>query len=136
MLFRSGFARIQWDTWSPPGWFDDAEFAATAHDFANPDWVAITLNAYRSRFLANEPRDPRYDDLRRRLVGVERITVPTLMIQGGADFCDPPALSEGLDDWFTGYYRRVMLDGVGHFPHREAADRVAELVDDHLRVRR
>jgi pimeloyl-ACP methyl ester carboxylesterase len=24
------FARIQWDTWSPPGWFDDEEFAATS----------------------------------------------------------------------------------------------------------
>jgi pimeloyl-ACP methyl ester carboxylesterase len=57
------FARIQWETWSPPGWFDDREFHATAQSFRNPDWVAITLNAYRSRFLADEPRDPRYDPL-------------------------------------------------------------------------
>jgi pimeloyl-ACP methyl ester carboxylesterase len=28
-----GFARIQWDTWSPPGWFDDREFEATAMSF-------------------------------------------------------------------------------------------------------
>jgi hypothetical protein len=35
----------------------------TAQSFRNPDWVAITLNAYRSRFLADEPRDPRYDRL-------------------------------------------------------------------------
>ena len=21
-----GFARLQWETWSPPGWFDEAEF--------------------------------------------------------------------------------------------------------------
>jgi pimeloyl-ACP methyl ester carboxylesterase len=34
-----GFARIQWDTWSPPGWFDDDEFHATARSFANPDWA-------------------------------------------------------------------------------------------------
>jgi nucleotide-binding universal stress UspA family protein len=33
------FARIQWDTWSPPGWFDDAEFDETARSFGNPDWV-------------------------------------------------------------------------------------------------
>jgi pimeloyl-ACP methyl ester carboxylesterase len=31
-----GFARIQWDTCSPPGWFDDDEFAATANGFTNP----------------------------------------------------------------------------------------------------
>jgi hypothetical protein len=43
-----GFARIQWETWSPPGWFDEAEFAATTQSFANPDWVAIRLNAYRA----------------------------------------------------------------------------------------
>lgn len=56
-----GFARIQWDTWSPPGWFDDDEFAATADSFRNPDWLPITLNAYRARFLADEPRDTRYE---------------------------------------------------------------------------
>ena len=27
------FARCQWDTWSPPGWFDEAAFAATAKSF-------------------------------------------------------------------------------------------------------
>jgi len=46
-----GFARLQRETWSPPGWFDEDEFAATARSFANPEGVAITLNAYRSRFL-------------------------------------------------------------------------------------
>jgi len=44
-----------------PGWLDDAEFAATAGSFANPDWVPITLNAYRSRFLAGQERDRRYE---------------------------------------------------------------------------
>jgi hypothetical protein len=57
------FARIQWGTWSPPGWFDDAEFAATAESFANPDWVPITLDAYHSRFLAGQERDRRYEYL-------------------------------------------------------------------------
>jgi hypothetical protein len=32
-----GFARTQWETWSPPGWFDDDEFEATAHNFRNRD---------------------------------------------------------------------------------------------------
>jgi hypothetical protein len=36
-----GFARIQWETWSPPGWFGEAEFATTAESFLNPDWTAI-----------------------------------------------------------------------------------------------
>jgi pimeloyl-ACP methyl ester carboxylesterase len=131
-----GFARIQWDTWSPPGWFDEDEFQATAHSFTNPDWLAITLNAYRARFLPDEVRDTRYDELRRRLGQVEYLSTPTLMIQGGSDACDPPSHSEGLERWFTGDYRRVVVDGVGHFPHREAAESVAERVHSHLHSHR
>jgi hypothetical protein len=44
--------------------------------------------------------------------------------------------SEGLEKWFTGDYHRVMLDGVGHFPHREDAESVAERVHQHLRRHR
>jgi pimeloyl-ACP methyl ester carboxylesterase len=53
-----GFARRHWERWSPSGWFDEAEFGATASVFRHPDWSAITLNAYRSRFHAAEPVDP------------------------------------------------------------------------------
>src|SRR5262245_28740676 len=41
------FARHQWETWSPPGWFDDAAFETTAASFENPDWPAVTLHSYR-----------------------------------------------------------------------------------------
>jgi hypothetical protein len=37
------------------------------------------------------------------------------MIQGGADTCDEPDSSEGMDGYFTGPYRRIVLKGVGHF---------------------
>jgi pimeloyl-ACP methyl ester carboxylesterase len=124
-----GFARRQWETWSPAGWFDEAEFGATASVFRHPDWSAITLNAYRSRFDAAEPVDPRYDDLRVRLDAIDHLTVPTLMIQGGADFCDPPSESAGLEHHFD-TYRRIVLDGVGHFPHREAPDTVGRMLLD------
>jgi hypothetical protein len=33
-----GFAREQWDTWSPTDWYRKDDFAATAHSFRNPDW--------------------------------------------------------------------------------------------------
>jgi pimeloyl-ACP methyl ester carboxylesterase len=127
-----GFARLQWDTWSPPGWFDDDEFSATAESFANPDWVAITLHGYRSRFLAAEPLDPRYEALARRLAETECIGIPTLLVQGGDDRCDERAGSADQERWFTGSYHRIVLDGVGHFPHREAPDAVAQAIDRHL----
>jgi pimeloyl-ACP methyl ester carboxylesterase len=127
-----GFARLQWDTWSPPGWYDDAEFTTTSESFRNPDWVPITLTAYRSRFMSGEALDPRYDGLAAGLAHIERISRPTLMLQGAADRCDEPASSAGLDRYFTGGYRRQLLDGVGHFPHREAPDAVAAAVLSHL----
>lgn len=88
-----GFARLQWDTWSPPGWYDDAEFSATANSFRNPDWVPVTLNGYRSRYLPGEARDHRYDSLATHLAASEQIGVPTLMLQGAMDYCDEPASS-------------------------------------------
>lgn len=128
------FARMQWDTWSPPGWFDDEEFRATARSFKNPDWVAVTLNAYRSRFLSDEARDPRYEPLADRLGDVERIGTPTLMIQGAEDRCDQPSGSANQQGFFTGGYQRVLLEGIGHFPHREAPIEVAQAIDRHLQA--
>ncbi|WP_250515388.1 alpha/beta hydrolase [Caballeronia sp. INDeC2] len=129
---RKGFARIQWDTWSPPGWFDETEFAATARAFDNPDWVPITLNAYRRRWRSDQPSDPALAELYARLGTIERIGVPALMIQGGADSCDEPASSAGQDAYFPAGYRRVVIDGAGHFPLREAPDAVADAVIAHL----
>jgi pimeloyl-ACP methyl ester carboxylesterase len=128
-----GFARIQWNTWSPPGWFDEAEFAATATHFAKPDWAATTLNAYRSRWMPGEATDPRYDALQQRLHATESLTIPTLMLQGAADTCDSPSESAGLDQYFTAGYQRLMIERVGHFPHREAPAQVAHAVAAHLR---
>jgi hypothetical protein len=51
------FARIQWETWSPPGWFTAADLAKATESFSNPDWVLITLNAYRSRSREGEAWD-------------------------------------------------------------------------------
>lgn len=131
-----GFAHVQWETWSPPGWFDEAEFRETAQSFTNPDWVSITLNAYRSRFLPDEPSDPRYAPLADRLAEVITIETPTVMIQGAEDYCDEPASSANLERHFTGAYRRVLLDGIGHFPHREAPTTVAEIIHQHFESER
>jgi pimeloyl-ACP methyl ester carboxylesterase len=127
-----GFARIQWETWSPQGWFNEAEFAETAKSFRNSDWVQITRNAYRSRWCEGEAWDSRYDAVQKRLGEIEVISRPTLMIQGAADLCDAPSESEGQDGYFTGGYERLLLEGVGHFPHREATNAVTDAVIRHL----
>ena len=121
------FARIQWETWAPHGWFSDAEFDATAKSFENPDWPAITLHSYTVRW-GEADKDPRYCDLDQRAMSAPSIAVPTLMIQGGADGVTLAATTDGKDKYFTGGYQRVVLDGVGHLPTREAPDAVNKLL--------
>jgi pimeloyl-ACP methyl ester carboxylesterase len=125
-----GFARLQWETWSPQGWFDDATFEATANSFDNPDWLAITLSSYRGRWR-EEPRDPRYDELHERIADIETIATPTLLLQGEADRTVLPQSTENKERFFTGPYKRLVLGGIGHFPTREAPDVVARLIQEH-----
>jgi pimeloyl-ACP methyl ester carboxylesterase len=127
-----GFARIQWDTWAPAGWFQEAEFEASARAFENPDWVAITLNAYRRRYRKDEASDAALKPLYDKLATVHTLATPTLVIHGGADTCTDESTSAGQEGHFTGGYRRVVIDGVGHFPQREAPDAVADAVIAHL----
>jgi pimeloyl-ACP methyl ester carboxylesterase len=54
------------------------------------------------------------------------------MIQGLSDFCDAPSESQGQEAHFAGGYQRLLLDGVGHFPHREAPVEVAAAILCHL----
>jgi pimeloyl-ACP methyl ester carboxylesterase len=48
------------------------------------------------------------------------------MIQGASDSCDLPSASEGQEKYFLNGYERILLEGVGHFPHREAPAAVAD----------
>lgn len=121
------FARSQWDTWGPTGWFDDATYDVTARSFENPDWPAITLHGYRVRWEEAEP-DSHYADLNRRQRAITTIGTPTLLIHGGDDRCVMPSSTEGLERSFTGAYERHVLEGIGHFPQREAPHAVAGLV--------
>lgn len=127
-----GFARRQWDTWGPTAWITEDAFAVTAKALSNPDWVAITLHGYQSRW-EQRPMDPDYDAERTKVDATETLSVPTLFLQGGADECDPPQESEGLERYFIAAYERRVLPGIGHFPAREAPADVARLICQHIR---
>lgn len=127
-----GFSKIQWDTWGPTGWYDEEDFLATATSFMNPDWAAITLNGYRSRFLP-EVNDHRYDALEQRMAGIAQLKTPTLVINGGSDTCDPPSSFEEMENSFTGGYELLTLDGIGHFPPREAPHAVGMALIRHFK---
>src|ERR1700761_200224 len=46
---RAEYARLLWREWSPTWRFTDAEFAATAPSFGNPDFVDVVVHSYRHR---------------------------------------------------------------------------------------
>jgi hypothetical protein len=87
------FARTQWENWSPPGWFNDAEFEQTAKSFENPDWPEIPCHSYGVRW-GEADKDPGYADLDRLVTAAQSIATPTIMIQGASDAVTLPNTTE------------------------------------------
>lgn len=122
------FAKFMWDSWSPPGpWNTPDEFAATASTFDHPDWADVTLHSYRHRW-GHAEGDPAYDHAEAALNPAPLLDVDTLVIHGNADRVNPPETSAGREHFFTGRYQRIVCDGIGHFPQREAPESISDEV--------
>ncbi len=89
-----------WKAWSPKWKFTDKEFADTAKSFRNPDWIATTLNCYRT-WYANAPADPALQKYEDQLASRPKISVPTIVLHGDSDALYPASASEGQESLFT-----------------------------------
>lgn len=121
---RRGFTHLHWENWAPDGWFDEATFDAVARAFDNPDWVAVTLHSYRSRWDEETP-DPASEWLEQKVKQTKTLSLPAIFFQGDDDGVNPPATSEEVHEKFTGSFERILLQNVGHFPQREDPETVA-----------
>ena len=74
---RADFCRLLWRMWSPTYPLTDAEYAATAASFDNPDFVATVVQSYRHRHKA-AAGDPGLEGIEARLAEQPPITVPTV----------------------------------------------------------
>jgi len=110
---RRDFAHLLWRMWSPPWNFTEAEFAASAEHWDNPDFVEVVVHSYRHRF-ALVAGDPAHEDIEAALARLPPITVPALDLHGAADGVNPPGPRAA-----PGFVRRL-LPGVGHNPPQEA----------------
>ena len=72
--------------------------------------------------------DPYYDADEKALHPAPVLDVPTLMLHGAADGVSLPATSAHKESFFKGRYERQLLEGVGHFPQREAPEKVAKAI--------
>ncbi|MEM7522844.1 MAG: alpha/beta hydrolase [Pseudomonadota bacterium] len=116
---RRELCRHIWSIWSPTWRFGDADYAASAASFDNPDFVDIVLHSYRHRFGA-AAGDPELDGIEAQLAAQPDIAAPTIVLQGQDDGVDPPADEDIARAHFTGFYQRRILAGVGHNPPQEA----------------
>jgi pimeloyl-ACP methyl ester carboxylesterase len=98
------FARIMWDTWSPPGGGD----------------VAF---------------DPRSSKIEAKIKATRRLKTPTLFFHGALDGVTPPEMMEKMSEKFSGRFERIVFEGVGHFPTREAPELVGKKLVAHFSPR-
>ena len=115
---RRGVCRLLWRLWSPNWGFDEAIFERSAAAFDNADFVDVVIHSYRHRF-GYAAGDPAFAEIERSLAPQPDITVPTVVLHGGADGVAATAESEDLGR-FVGGVRREVVPGVGHNLPQEA----------------
>ena len=128
-LAADNFAFIDylWEYWTGPGYEDAAHIAEVKAMLTKPGVLAATLGYYRA-MLDPARCDPARAGLRALM---ERpIAVPTLALCGSEDM--RAELMSCQEPYFTGEYCFELVDGAGHFLHREKPAAVAQLVIDWL----
>ena len=129
---RREIAEILWEQWSPDWDFDDVTFARTVAAHDNPDYVEIVIHSYRHRFgLA--AGDPAYAELRRRLVPLPPISVPSVTLDGDADGVLPASDGRASASKFTGRRIHRVVEGAGHNLPQEAPEAFAAAVMELVR---
>ncbi|MFD4903880.1 alpha/beta fold hydrolase [Kitasatospora purpeofusca] len=123
---RDDLCELLWRSWSPT-WADaSAAFAASSASLHNPDFVDVVIHSYRHRFGLAEG-DPRYQGLEDLIAALPPITVPTVVLESGADGVAGPSAADDRD-CFTGPYEHRLLPGAGHNVPQETPEAFADAV--------
>ena len=132
---RRAFCKFIWRTWSPTWTFDDATYDRSAASFDNPDFVDVVIHSYRCRY-GYAPGDPSLETIEQRLAAQPRISVPTIVLHGGASTLSAPESSVKHAPFFTGPYQHRIIPDVGHNLPQEAPGAFAEAVLELVRATR
>jgi pimeloyl-ACP methyl ester carboxylesterase len=125
---RDELCALLWRTWSPAWAAAADEFALSAASLHNPDFVDVVIHSYRHRF-GLVAGDPLYATVEEQLAAQPVITVPTIVLEPGADGIGGPS-SAGDAPMFTGPYEHRLLPGIGHNTPQEAPELFARAVLD------
>ena len=123
---RHGIIRLLWDTWSP-GWsYSDADYAASAPSFDNPDFVDVVIHSYRHRH-GNAPGEERLAETERLLAERPPVTVPAIVLRPAESGFGPPSQNPAGDRArFTQLIDRRIVEGAGHDLPAHRPDAVAD----------
>ncbi len=127
----AAFGQAQWNAWSPSGWYAESQLKEAAESWDGQDFKDVVLHSYRSRW-GHAELDPNYAARQSRFESTQTLSIPTLLLHGKEDRCELTATTDGAERYFTGGYRRLVLDGVGHFPQRENAQATGAAIREHL----
>lgn len=128
---RRGLCEMMWRDWSPNWHFSQEMFAQTAASFDNPDFVGCVVHSYRHRTFGAEG-EARFLETEKRLAARPKITVPSIVLHGGADpFGAPSAEITAADRAILPrLIEKRIAPGAGHFVPHEAPEPVAQAILD------
>ncbi len=123
------FAFIErlWRDWSPDWNIPTEELALVKATLGQPGVLAAALNYYRHTFNP-PPNAPQLGTSGRS----RQIQVPTLYIHGRNDGCIGVELTDGMEEVFKNGFRKVIVEGAGHFVHQEKPDEVNRVILEFL----
>jgi pimeloyl-ACP methyl ester carboxylesterase len=109
---RADFARLLWRQWSPRWRFTDAQFAATAPSFDNPDFVDVVVHSYRHRYGLVDG-DPAYQQTEQLIAAQPLISVPTIVLDSEHDGLGSPESRAEHATHFSNLVNHELVDA-GH----------------------
>ena len=124
---RFELCKLLWRLWSPKWRFTEAQYAATARSFGNPDFVDVVIHSYRHRY-ALVAGDPGVEATEERLAGQPRIGVSTIALYGDADGVAPVRSTPDTGEGCNGRFAARTLRDVGHNPPQEAPAAFADAI--------
>lgn len=127
---RVGFAKRLWSEWSPT-WDKkerDKALRKASRSFQNEDWPRVALSAYRTG-ISDAESDPADEELRSILKDPPPVQCPVTIINGKDDGVEKTPLDrKAIAKYFPAKARINSLEGVGHFPQREAPEAVVKAI--------
>jgi pimeloyl-ACP methyl ester carboxylesterase len=112
------------ERWSAPAWRRSEDYAEAVRRCREAVRIPKTAHCALEYYRWMLRSVVRPDGLRYAKSLSEPVTAPTLQLHGGLDTSQLPRTAQGSGRYVAAAYEWRLLDGVGHFPHQEAPERV------------